>query len=111
MVRLSLSDNQEEDGGMPARSSEHWLAKAEELRSTAEELNDKIAWLRRTRRVNPHLDAKLEAIREAQRSLYDRAALWEGMASGIRPGASKRARPEDLQQIPIAPSKIRRQAG
>jgi hypothetical protein len=70
---------------MPGQLSEHWLAKAEELRSTAEDLNDKIAWLRRTRKVNPHLDAEVEAIQEAQRSLSDRAALWESMASRVRP--------------------------
>ena len=69
---------------MPKRSSEYWLAKAEELRTTAEELDEKIERLGRTRRVNPHLDAEVEAIREAQQSLVDRARMWESMASHAR---------------------------
>jgi hypothetical protein len=93
-VRLSLLSNKEEGGGMAGQSSEHWLAKAEELRSMADELDDKMAWLSRTRRVNPHLDAELEAIMEAQRTLRDRAALWESMASFFRPRTSRRARSE-----------------
>jgi hypothetical protein len=71
---------------MPGQSSEQWLAKAAELRAIAEELDEKIAWLRRARKINPHLDAEVEAIMEAQRSLCDRAALWEGMASRVRQG-------------------------
>ena len=50
----------------------------------AEELDNRIAWLSRTNRVTPHLDAELEAIRETQRSMRDRAALWESMASHVR---------------------------